>query len=299
MRLSASARAEKALIVTMTLALLVVTSCYTPRAKAWWDMGHSAVCEAALQWLTPEARLQLETLLSISDDSRFIEPETFGRSCTWADRIKPKRRDTAPWHYFNVPAGILSVTGLPKPKGGDALTALEQQVKLLGDANNSPESRAEALRWVGHLVGDIHQPMHVGYEDDWGGNKYRLQLPESTAVLLGEKERQSTNMHAVWDGYLLIFASKAQGQSILAQVVDGKVDSAAGSQELDPTRWANESLLLLNAPSVAYATDNRLASLESEYLEAHSDTAIARLRLAGIRLARLLNLAFSKGGLTN
>src|SRR5210317_853352 len=83
-----------------------------PQALAWWDLGHSAVCEAALMQVTQETRQKVEELLAVESPERMLKPESFGQACSWADRIKPKRRETAPWHYLNVPPNMASVEAL-------------------------------------------------------------------------------------------------------------------------------------------------------------------------------------------
>ncbi|MEE4203829.1 MAG: S1/P1 nuclease [Halieaceae bacterium] len=272
-------------ILTTTIASSALI--LSASASAWWGTGHSALCEAALQQVSPSTRAQIEQLLA--DNNTAAEGYTsFGSQCVWADDIKPDRPETSPWHYLNVPPDIDDVVFTSRPEQGDILTALETYLPTLADPNAGAAERLEALRFVGHMVGDLHQPMHLSFEEDWGGNKYRLSLPDHIKRLLHEDKRDQTNMHAVWDGYLLIYASGLADTSI-SQLTAQNLPEADGNY-ID---WANESLSLSRSIEVRYATEDRLDTLSESYLAANAPTAIDRLRKGAARLAALLERAFS------
>ena len=269
-----------------TLAATAFT--LTSPASAWWSAGHSALCEAALQQVEPSTRAAIEKLVA-ANDAAAEGYASFGSQCVWADDIKPDRPETGSWHYINVPADVAHVSFTQRPDQGDILTALERYLPVLADNSADAASRLEALRFVGHFVGDLHQPMHLGYEADWGGNKYRLALPKDVKRVLHEEEREQTNMHAVWDGYLLIYASGVSGEGITTlTTVDPPI---ATGNYLD---WANESLAISRTPEVLYATDERLTELTEDYLANNAPTAIERLRKGAARLAKLLDRALAQ-----
>ncbi len=291
MTLSTPSDQRRTTCITLTLLLGLATA--SPGALAWWDLGHSALCDYSLTLVAPDTRVQIDTLLGIQSTEHLLEPESFGRACTWADRIKRERKDTAPWHYLNAPPGSITIAAVEHPEQGDIMTALAQQTAILGDASASNIERAEALRWVGHLVGDLHQPMHLGYESDWGGNKYTLSLSPAIKQVLREDKRDKTNMHAVWDGYLLIYAMGAQQSSLSALIAEAS-GPRADNPTIDPKSaadaWANEVLALLNRPEVRYATEHRLSALKEDYLQANHEYSIDQLAIAATRLAHLLDL---------
>lgn len=264
-------------------------------AQAWWDLGHDTLCEASLHWLTPEAHRDIKSLLQLADNERLIAPESFGASCTWADRIKRARPETATWHYLNIPARFARVELARRPAQGDILSALETQIAILGDRTRPPLERAEALRWVGHFVGDIHQPLHLGFARDRGGNGYPLTLPPDTQVFVNEHRRSHTNLHAVWDGYLLIYATKANSKPLSSLLLrsQGKAAVPASATIVD---WANESLQLARAEKTAYLAKPRLSSLEPDYLAANAPVAIRQLARGARRLAQLLNRTLGQHG---
>ena len=254
-------------LLTCLHALLV-----TPSAHAWWQAGHSAICDLALRSVTPSVRAQMEQLLT----------EPFSEACSWADDIRPERPDTSPWHYINSTPELLSFREHSRPEQGDILTAIHRQSELLQHSKD-PNQRAEALRWLGHLVGDLHQPMHVAFENDRGGNRYQLALSPQLRQRLDE-DRPVVNMHAVWDGLILRYAMAKSGKSI-AQLIAGTDVEPIG----DAITWADEGLVLLREPGLHYWPGTRLETLSEDYLAAHQELILQRLTLAGLRLAKLLN----------
>lgn len=275
----------------LLLIILICTFGTSTKAFAWWDLGHGAICSASLNHVRPETRQQIEQLLALNDPNGGFSAESFASACAWADRIKRERRDTADWHYINVPAEFGSIESAGAQTSGRLLTALDQQLHVLSDISEPPLKRAEALRWVGHLVGDLHQPMHVGFASDWGGNKQRIALPDEIKPAIGEQKRDHTNMHALWDGYLLIYASRQAQRSVLAMI--------EAMPEIDPSNsgtfrdWAEQSLSVVRRHSVAYAHEPKLTTLSESYLQQHSSVAITQLRAAAQRLASVLDQALA------
>ena len=262
------------------LALLFATGLGAAAPSyGWWDLGHATICEQAMSALSSNTRAQVEALL---------DGEDFGHACGWADRVRKERPESAPWHYINLPSGVKTIHQADHPEAGDIITALNRQLAILADAQAEHAQRAEALRFVGHLVGDLHQPMHLGYASDWGGNKYRLAINTITREAIGGPKRSFVNMHEVWDGYLLIYATKTQHRSL---------DALSRTLNIQPegtiTDWADASLALLNEPQVHYAGDGRLSSLSTAYLDQNYQSALRRLRQAAVNLAQLLEQTFN------
>jgi hypothetical protein len=274
--------------IRIAVAAMIGIGALTPQqTQAWWDLGHSALCDVALQQVSASTRQQIEALIEEAQPVH-SQYKTFGSQCVWADDIKSAQRQTGPWHYLNMPPDENDVTSVTRPDNGDILSALEQYLPILSDASLPAVDRLEALRFVGHFVGDLHQPMHLAYEEDWGGNRYRLSLSSDMKTLLHEDRRDTTNMHAVWDGYLTIYAADRAGKGLMPLIAD-ETAMATGNY-LD---WAAESLAIVRSEAVQYATEDRLGALTEDYLEANADTAVKRLRQAAARLAKVLDEAFS------
>jgi len=161
-----------------------VTALTTIPAFAWGSDGHKIVALLADAQLTPSARKQVDRLLALEPGS------TLASISTWAD--EHRNPATASWHYVNFPRGDCNYQ--PErdcPDGKCVVAAIDRQVEVLR-TNGDDEKRLNALKYVVHFIGDIHQPLHAGYGDDRGGNSYQLQ-----AFMRG------SNLHAVWDTGLI------------------------------------------------------------------------------------------------
>ena len=245
-------------------------------AQAWWEDGHQKVCDLAMAQVTSETRAALVNLLD----------EPLGTQCSWADDIKGKRPDTRSWHYLNAPPDTRRISAVPRPEGGDIISALIEQTALM--KHGSTHQRREAVLWVGHLVGDLHQPLHLGYASDLGGNTYRLQLPDELGKQLQEN-RDTVSMHAIWDGLILRY----ENDGSLAPLVE--TIEAPSLKDLDAAilTWADETLALLNDPKVHYRHGTRLQTLDSHYLINNRPAVDQQIQRAAKRLAALLDWAFS------
>ena len=148
----------------------------------------------AERMLTPEARTRVAAILALEPGA------TLASVSSWADLTRD--RSTAAWHFVQHAAGI----GLPLPApsrcpGANCVVgAVTTQVRRL--ASSTGQDQLEALKYVVHLVGDVHQPLHAGFADDRGGNSYQLQ-----AFGMG------TNLHAVWDNALVRPSTPARARS--------------------------------------------------------------------------------------
>ena len=154
---------------------------------------------------------------------------------------------------------------------------------MLTDKNASREQRAEALKFVVHFVGDIHQPMHAVKEAE-GGNKIRVQFIGSNHC-----GRYDCNLHGVWDTSMILHTglNRPGYAEHLEQVLKAeKLETDAGGT---PEQWANDSLRLVKA---AWVQDG--ANLDEQYYRKEITVVDKQMALAGLRLARLLNETIGK-----
>lgn len=192
------------------LAWVVAMFLYVvPSARSWGCKGHQTVALIAEKHLAPEARQLVEKLLTENP----IDPK-LKRYCgnatndllvdasTWPDDIRSERRN-GPWHYIDIPRGKHKGS-LEEYCGADGCVtrAIESQRAILRDMSADPIKRAEAVRYLIHFVGDMHQPLHVINNGDNGGNcvavKYLQHEPLSNP-LHPEREDYSPNLHQIWD----------------------------------------------------------------------------------------------------
>ena len=172
------------------------------QAFAWSKQGHQLVGELAERELSPTARDQVQRLLA-------GEPEpTLAGVSTWADEIRAQSRTPAGntlgelssrWHYVNFPGeGCDYVPARDCPDGNCVIGAINAQAAILRDRSRSDEERRNALKFLVHFVGDAHQPMHAGFGHDRGGNNFQVNYRGKALP-----EGQGTNLHGVWDYWLL------------------------------------------------------------------------------------------------
>lgn len=160
---------------------------------AWWETGHQVVARIAAFHLTPTARTRVATLLDVADSPEAVA-DALAKASTWADETK-NETGTGAWHYIDL---ALQDTRSDIPlrcKDDDCAPA---RIRLFAHQLGSKAvehrwSEQDALRYVVHFVGDIHQPLHAISDADLGGNCERLDPP------VGEAK----NLHALWDGVLV------------------------------------------------------------------------------------------------
>ncbi|QYE37204.1 S1/P1 nuclease (plasmid) [Polymorphobacter sp. PAMC 29334] len=168
-------------------------------ASAWGDRGHRAIADIAWTQLTPVARHQVAELLAVVPAlaTPACPVGSFEDGATWADCVRSTYHDrfgaTSTWHYIDV--SVCRPFALPAdPDGRFIVERYRRELAVLRDRGRTVEERLEALLWVEHLVGDLHQPLHVGDAGDRGGNEVR-GYPQSG--------RYPLNLHAEWDRVLV------------------------------------------------------------------------------------------------
>ena len=230
-------------------------------AQAWGPAGHRLVAEVAETRLTPAARTEINRLLALEPGA------TLSSIANWADETRSL--GTAAWHYVNFARGGDCVYEAPRLciEGRCVVGALESQIAMLA-SKAGDEERLVALKYVVHLVADVHQPLHAGWADDRGGNSFQLQAYE-----------RGSNLHAVWDSGLI--RNWPGGASDLRRAVDAHAEPPRGG----PMVWAEESCRIV-------ATDGFYPAgrtLEPAYDERWNPTLVQRLKAAAVRLSAMLN----------
>lgn len=241
-------------------ALIGVALGLAQAANAWGTQGHEVVAALAQARLTIPARTQVDKLLA-------LEP---GATLASISKLADEQRNpaTAGWHFVNFPKGSCSYEPQRHcPDGNCVVGAIMRQLEILGSAA-PPEERLAALKYVVHLVGDVHQPLHAGHAEDRGGNTYQLD-----AFMRG------TNLHAVWDLWLI----RNLGLSNEALVARLQARPVAPG-ELNAGQAAEESCRIVG--TAGYYPGRKL---DTAYIEQFTPVMEARLALAGARLAAALN----------
>ena len=164
----------------LLLPFLIMINSKSEEAFFWGQNGHRVTGEIAEQFLTKRAKRKIDKILQ-GEGLAFVS--------TYADEIKSDRkyRKYSSWHYVNMDSNETYEASEKNPKG-DLVTAIDTCVKVLKNDESSEEDVVFHLKMLVHLVGDLHQPMHIGRREDKGGNKIQVQW-------FG----QGTNLHSVWD----------------------------------------------------------------------------------------------------
>jgi hypothetical protein len=276
------------------VGLLIAATGAAPLACAWAPQGHRTVGAIADRLLTPAARSAVGELLA-DDRDKFGNPSgrtTLEAVANWADELHGTPAARGRWHYDDVPVCGSAPKGRYCADGQCNTEQLKRMVAVLADNGAPQRERNEALKWVVHLVGDIHQPLHAADNDDRGGNLVPV-------VLEGVHTRGRENLHRVWDNDLVRLALHTSSR----QQPPRNIDALAGeAQQLvseagqgSPDSWARESNNL--ARNVAYhyagftcdAMPENIVVLDAAYQEEAEALVRERLLLAGARLAALLN----------
>jgi hypothetical protein len=261
------------------LAIILIVASFVPvRAFAWGTEGHRIIAEIAELHLEPEAARQIRDLLAIENETALADV------ANWADQIRRQRPQTAPWHFVDIPITASGYDARRDCAAGNCVVAkIEEFTAELQNRSLPPRERLEALKFVVHFVGDLHQPLHASDNDDRGGNDVRVEF-------LGRR----TNLHAVWDTAILAPAVNGDERSYALgldrQITPG---DTASWQSGTPEQWANES------HAIAVTTIYRDLSYGGTLPERYEDEALPivnlQLEKAGIRLAGILNTMFDPG----
>jgi hypothetical protein len=259
------------------LIIVFLIGCFFPIvSNAWGRLGHQITCDIAFRALEPKTKREVIKLLKMTSD------RTFAQMCTWADQVRERKqyKHTKKLHYINVPRRARQVKNTHCDAQGCVLSAIHAFQKILEESTHAA-ARIEALRWLGHLVADIHQPLHVSYKDDRGGNDVKVWF-----------KGKRMNLHQLWDRDLITQDAtnwRTLGEQI-AMGIEAK-QRVLWQRQIEPLQWANESLTITR--TLIYPRLRRGSRYNQFYFDACSPIVLDRLRKGGIRLAAILDRVFS------
>jgi hypothetical protein len=267
-------------------------------ALAWGDEGHEIIALIARDHLAPPVRAQVDQLLA-EDPDPLTRPDMISRS-TWADKWRTGHRETAGWHYVNLELDRPDFYAACKRSSASCITdKLDLFQSKLANNRLSDGQRIYALKMLLHLVGDLHQPLHVADSHDRGGNCEQVRYtPAIGGVRLGLP--LMTSLHGYWDDEAV--AQLGRDPRVVATALErnirpADVESWSRGRFED---WAREGYGV--ARSVVYSYGGPLAcvpgaptQLSKDYQDTAKRVAAQQLSRAGIRLATALNHALSHG----
>lgn len=240
-------------------------------AFGWGQKGHDIVAYIAQKHLTPATQAAVDSL---------FDGYSLVYWSNWLDNAShtEEYEYTKTWHYKNIDANK-TFENAPKIKEGNIVDAIYDQVEVLRSDDTSKDDKVLALKIVVHLLGDIHQPMHLGREKDKGGNRYSVRF------FKGQK-----NLHSVWDSFLPN-ASHSWSHTEWQEEIDRlspekQVEIVAGG---NPDVWGKETYEICKE---IYDTTAEETNIEYDYISKWTPTIEMQYEKGGLRLADLLNSVF-------
>ncbi|PKP24931.1 MAG: S1/P1 Nuclease [Bacteroidetes bacterium HGW-Bacteroidetes-2] len=253
------------------LLICFAISQYTFSASEdWGQTGHRVTAEVATKYLTNKAKKEINKLLNSMP---------LAVASTFADEIKsdPRYKKYTTWHYVNIPFDK-TYEEIKKNKNGDILTGIEKCMSILKNKNASNEDKIFYLKMLVHFIGDLHQPMHLGLEEDKGGNDFQVRW-----------FNEGTNLHRVWDSQMIesYAMTYTELSNALPKISKNEIQSLQEGSVLD---WVKENRILTKK---VYASTENGENLGYRYMYDHFNTVKLQLQKGGIRLAKILNEIFA------
>ncbi|MFI3328207.1 MAG: S1/P1 nuclease [Rikenellaceae bacterium] len=243
---------------------------------AWGKKGHDVIAEIGQRRLTPKAEKKVTEILG-------------GRSMVyysnWMDAVRNDKeyKYTSTWHYINIEKGE-TLESTERAKSGDVLSGIEHAVAILkegsvkGSTKYSKEEQSDALKMLIHMVGDLHQPMHVGRKKDLGGNTIKVQY-----------FNDSTNLHSLWDSKI-VEGAHAWSYSEWADQLD-RAGLVSDSRVAIITSGCYEDWLkeVVEHANHVYSKSPIGARISYDYLAEFTPVVEEVFLHGGLRLAHILN----------
>ncbi len=257
------------------VVMLAAMALSAPFAFAWGPRGHRIVARLAEAQLTPRAWTEARKLLAVRGARHLADVAVWADDLRDADPLLFQR--TKRLHFVNFHSHDCIYDPPRDCRDGQCVVAaIGKYSAILANPRNSDAVRAEALAFVVHFVGDVHQPLHAGYRHDAGGNDYQVRW-----------RGHGTNLHRVWDSLMLdsTHLSAARFTRIL------RAEHAPVASGGTPAAWAEESCRIDRDDGV-YPPSR---FIDRTYVDRELPVAEQRLRQAGARLAALLNRDLANG----
>lgn len=257
-------------LLPILLAFTFVLSSVNASNPEWGATGHRTIGKIAEGYLTSKAKRKITELLN---------GKSLALVSTFGDDIKSDKRykEFYTWHYINMPFDV-KYEDSEKNKDGDLVSGINKCKEVLLDKNASKEDKAFYLKMLVHLMGDLHQPMHVGKSEDKGGNDIQVRW-----------FNDGTNLHSVWDSkmiehYNMTFTELADNTDKISK------EQIKYLQKGSIADWANETQQLAIK---VYGSAEVGEKLGYKYVYNNFGLVRSQLQVGGIRLAEFLNTIFS------
>ena len=247
------------------LFLLIVSQTIHSNEGIWGRLGHQVIGEIATQNLSSNA---------ISEINKILDGQSLALVSTWADEMRsnPEFRKYDSWHYVNMPLDK-DYNEISKNPKGDIIQAINKCIEVLKEEKSSKDMKSFYLKYLVHLIGDIHQPLHTGRFEDRGGNDIKLNF-------LGN----DTNLHSVWDTRIIEYFT-VDYKSLANELINNKKTQVS----LNPVDWSYESH---QEAKKIYSKIINVENISRDYIAKNFPLIKSQLHKAGLTLAEVLNNIF-------
>ena len=251
-------------VLLFLIASFFLTDTYNTSSK-WGQVGHYVTGEIAEYHMTPAAKERVNSILG---------NRSIARATVWMDDIRSESRFdyTRTWHWATIADGK-TYEETEQDEGGDIIWALETLIAELKEGGLPEDEEMEKLKMVMHMIGDIHQPLHVGTGEDRGGNDVRVHWMGA-----------SSNLHRVWDSDI-INSFQMSYTELASELNTATPEQIIEWQSASVRDWAYESVSYRDR--IYDLPENRRIGYEYRYF--NKDIVFKRLLQAGVRMAGVLN----------
>jgi S1/P1 Nuclease len=263
---------------------MLLLGLFCGNALAWGDTAHQVICEVAFRLAKSTTQAEIQRLINSDPSATFPD---FSESCMLADHQRTRPAE----HFLNLPRDSAGLSSDQCPLAQKCvLTAILSDLDIVSSKNEPDASRLFALESLGHWVGDIHQPMHVSFLDDKGGNTIGVN-------------GCARNLHAVWDSCLVEYAVGRDvvkaAANLMATITPAMLAQWPSSS---PRDWANETFAIAKAATTRYCVvhgsscdpSSENMTITTEYLETNKPVVREQLQKAAVRLAHILDAALAE-----
>jgi len=284
----------------ITFIVIILIFAISKPSYALGKLGHQLVCQFAFEHLSQTKQDEVTALLDTipTQHQKLInrynyrkenKPITFANACTWADAIKrlEEFKDYHSWHYMNVPRLHNEIKTNDCIQNCLPQAILKHQRALAQTKNHHNWQRTKVLLFLGHWLGDIHQPLHISFSDDLGGNRIKFS----------HLETKCNNLHRYWDECILYRGKQSKTKWLDSLRVAWNKSPQPNWQRKQVWQWADESFQLVREPSFNYCQLNNQGScqkpkydikLPSGYMTQYQPVMEQRLLQAAQRLTKIL-----------
>ena len=248
-----------------SIVLIILSLSISFDGKSWGMLGHRIIGEVASKHLNETTKLKIKSILG---------NKSLAEVSNWMDDIKSDKSydSLKTWHYVTIPDGLKYNETNVNPKG-DVIKGINFAIKQLKLEDLDPQLEKEYLMMLVHLIGDIHQPLHVGNGEDRGGNDVKV-------TWFGE----NSNLHKIWDSEII--NGKKFSYTELTNIINHPLHKETVKWQSDSVEdWAHQCM---NFRDGIYDFESGYAW---EYKYQYANWGILKIQLlkGGVRLAGVLN----------